>query len=90
VNPSHLNSSSHTLLDAEKKFQVGDAKDASLFAGLLISAFPLIELLSGMAWDGLSDRTGRMPVLLLIGSLGTVLSFNHGVIRLEFPDCFDG
>ena len=56
-----------------KKFQVGDEKDASFYAGLLISAFALAESLTGMYWGSLSDRIGRKPVLL-IGCCGTVLS----------------
>lgn len=56
-----------------KKFEVGDEKDASFHAGLLISAFALAESLTGMYWGSLSDRVGRKPVLL-IGCTGTILS----------------
>lgn len=56
-----------------KKFQVGDERDASFYAGLLISAFALAESLTGMYWGGLSDRIGRKPVLL-VGCTGTILS----------------
>lgn len=56
-----------------KKFQVGDEKDASFYAGLLISAFALAESLTGMYWGSLSDRVGRKPVLL-VGCTGTMLS----------------
>jgi MFS family permease len=56
-----------------KKFHVGDEKDASFYAGLLISAFALAESLTGMFWGGLSDRIGRKPVLLA-GCAGTMLS----------------
>jgi MFS family permease len=56
-----------------KKFEVGDEKDASFYAGLLISSFALAEAMTGMYWGGLSDRIGRKPVLL-IGCAGTMIS----------------
>lgn len=55
-----------------KDFHMDDA-NASLYAGILISAFSLAEALTGMFWGGLSDRVGRKPVLLS-GCAGTMLS----------------
>ncbi|CAI7579885.1 unnamed protein product [Penicillium manginii] len=47
--------------------------EASLYAGILISAFSLSEALTGMFWGSLSDRLGRKPILLS-GCFGTMLS----------------
>ena len=54
-------------------FHVGDKHDASLYAGILISAFCLAEALSGIWWGSLSDRVGRKPVVLM-GCCATVVS----------------
>lgn len=56
-----------------KDFRVGDEQNASLYAGIFISAFALAESLTGMFWGGVSDRVGRKPVLLC-GCVGTMLS----------------
>lgn len=56
-----------------KDFNVAEGADASLYAGILISAFSLAEALTGMFWGSLSDRLGRKPILLS-GCFGTMLS----------------
>ncbi|KAJ5825722.1 hypothetical protein N7474_002860 [Penicillium riverlandense] len=56
-----------------KDFHMDSGNDASLYAGILISAFSLAEALTGMFWGGLSDRLGRKPILLS-GCVGTMLS----------------
>ena len=52
---------------------MANSHDASLYAGILISAFSLAEAMTGMFWGGLSDRIGRKPVLLS-GCFGTMIS----------------
>ena len=56
-----------------KHFHVGDVHNASLYAGIFISAFALAESLTGLFWGGFSDRVGRKPVLLC-GCAGTMVS----------------
>ncbi|KAI9850779.1 MAG: hypothetical protein M1838_005112 [Thelocarpon superellum] len=56
-----------------KDFHACDDSNASLYAGLFISAFALAESLTGMFWGGLSDQVGRKPVLLF-GCAGTLIS----------------
>ncbi|KAJ4245080.1 hypothetical protein NW762_014291 [Fusarium torreyae] len=50
-----------------------DEKDASLYAGLLVSAYAVAEALTSMGWGILSDRIGRKPVVLM-GLVGVALS----------------
>ncbi|RKF53783.1 putative membrane protein [Erysiphe neolycopersici] len=56
-----------------KRSGVGNEKHASIYSGLLISAFSLAETVTGVFWGSLSDRVGRKPILLC-GCAGTVLS----------------
>ncbi|RTE80744.1 hypothetical protein BHE90_004716 [Fusarium euwallaceae] len=56
-----------------KDFEIGDESQASVYSGILISAFSLAEAVMGMYWGALSDRIGRKPVLI-IGSGGTIIS----------------
>lgn len=56
-----------------KDYKMANSHDASLYAGILISAFSLAEAMTGMFWGGLSDRIGRKPVLLS-GCFGTMIS----------------
>ncbi|KAM0431791.1 hypothetical protein ACHAPT_005041 [Fusarium lateritium] len=56
-----------------KDFQIGDDNHASIYSGILISAFSLAEAVMGMYWGALSDRIGRKPVLM-VGCLGTIVS----------------
>ncbi|KAJ5081992.1 hypothetical protein N7532_011035 [Penicillium argentinense] len=56
-----------------KDFHMASGQDASLYAGILISAFSLAEALTGMFWGSLSDRLGRKPILLS-GCFGTMIS----------------
>lgn len=50
-----------------------DEKDASFYAGLLVSAYALAEALTSMGWGILSDRIGRKPVVLF-GLVGVAIS----------------
>ncbi|KAJ5577812.1 uncharacterized protein N7459_006776 [Penicillium hispanicum] len=52
---------------------MASGSNASLYAGILISAFSLAEALTGMFWGSLSDRLGRKPILLS-GCFGTMIS----------------
>jgi MFS family permease len=48
-------------------------KNASFWAGLLVSAFAIAEASTAVIWGTLSDRFGRKPIIL-IGLSGTVIS----------------
>lgn len=51
----------------------GNDENASLYAGLLVSAYAVAEALTSMGWGYLSDRVGRKPVVLT-GLCGVALS----------------
>lgn len=51
----------------------GTDRDASVYSGLLVSAFAIAETSTIMFWGALSDRIGRKPVVLM-GLAGTALS----------------
>ena len=42
----------------------GDATNASFYAGALVSAYALGEVLTSIFWGTISDRVGRKPVVL--------------------------
>lgn len=48
-------------------------KDASFYAGLLVSAFAAAEACTAWIWGDLSDRFGRKPIIL-VALAGTALS----------------
>lgn len=50
-----------------------DKKEASFYAGLLISAYAVAEATTSMGWGALSDRVGRKPIVLS-GLVGVALS----------------
>ena len=50
-----------------------DARQISIYVGMVTSSFAFAEFLSGVAWGRISDRVGRKPVLLA-GLAGTALS----------------
>ncbi|KAL8408632.1 hypothetical protein RB594_007177 [Gaeumannomyces avenae] len=50
-----------------------DRKEASFYAGLLVSAYAVAEAITSMAWGTLSDRVGRKPIVLS-GLVGVALS----------------
>ena len=48
-------------------------KDASFYAGLLVSVFAAAEACTAWLWGSLSDRYGRKPIIL-VALAGTALS----------------
>lgn len=50
-----------------------DKKEASFYAGLLVSAYAMAEAMTAMGWGAISDVYGRKPVAL-IGLGGVALS----------------
>lgn len=52
-------------------------RDKGYYVGIIVAAYPLGQMLSALAWNWLSDRIGRRPVLLvgLFGSAMTCLLF---------------
>ncbi|KAJ2524489.1 hypothetical protein GGI11_000781 [Coemansia sp. RSA 2049] len=53
---------------------VHDPKDISLYAGILLTSYHFLRILTVMYWGILSDRIGRRPVVLF-GLLGDLLTF---------------
>lgn len=51
----------------------GSEKDASVYSGLLVSAFAIAETSTIMFWTMMSDRVGRKPIIL-VALAGTALS----------------
>ena len=51
----------------------GSDRDASVYSGLLVSAFAIAETSTIMFWTMMSDRVGRKPIIL-VGLAGTALS----------------
>ena len=52
---------------------INGEKDASFYAGLLVSAFALAEACTAWFWGDLSDKFGRKPIIL-VALAGTALS----------------
>ena len=53
--------------------EINGEKDASFYAGLLVSAFALAEASTCWIWGHLSDRYGRKPIIM-VALAGTALS----------------
>ena len=51
----------------------GNTKNASFYAGLLMSAYAFGEVLTAVIWGNISDRVGRKPIVLS-GLCGVALS----------------